>query len=180
LLYAVMRDGIYELYTYSSNDKRSAPFGVRSIYPPGSAVSPDGQWVAYFQRDHGGLPGSLFVQPLSGGAKNEVRNGSGIHPLWVPGGSPLRLIHRLPGSVYLLELTTSPTFGIAKTLELPWGVLFNPGPSSSRNMDFAGNDRIVTVTVPQMDQPASRGDEEMIQVVLNWLDELKQRVPMLR
>jgi hypothetical protein len=47
-------------------------------------------------------------------------------------------------------------------------------------MDFAGNDRIVTVTVPQMDQPASRGDEEMIQVVLNWLDELKQRVPMLR
>ena len=176
LLFAMVRDGIYTLQSYSTIDRRVRPFNaIRSIYPPSSTFSPDGHWVAYYERDPGSATGSLFVRPFNGGREREVQKGGGIHPMWLAKQNELQLLYQLPGSTNVVHITTSPEFEVGTPTQLPW-LVFNPGPAYTRNVDpIAGTGRFVTVSLRPANRNDSQSGDEQIQIVLNWTEELKHR-----
>jgi eukaryotic-like serine/threonine-protein kinase len=182
LLFAVARDGVFTLHSYSKADGRVTPFGdVRSIYPPTSTLSPDGRWLAYYLRPPGSVSGSLVVQPFPSGERQEIAKGGGIHPIWIPHSQPPRLLYRLPGAAYIVEITTQPVFAVSTPVEVPLRQLSNPGPADSRTLDITPDGQHV-VAATTADVPIGSGGDlnraERINVVQNWIEELKQKVPV--
>ena len=178
LLFATARDGVFTLHSYSRADGRVTPFSdVRSIYPPASAVSPDGHWLAYYVRPPGAVSGSLVVQRFPSGEKQEIVKGGGIHPLWIPHSSPLRLLYRLPSDAYVVEITTQPVFTVGRPTGFPVPRPSNTRPSDSRTIDVTPDGQHVVASIADIGNTDANLDD-VINVVLNWQEELKQRVPV--
>ena len=129
--------------------------------------SPDGHWIAY-ESDESGRP-EIYVQgfPLTN-QKVRISTGGGTDAAWSKNGSEL---FYLATDRHLMAVTyraTQTTFevGAAKAL-FPV-----PGNVVHRSYAVTGDGRRFLIGKP-VDENAS----EPITVVLNWLDELKQRAP---
>jgi Tol biopolymer transport system component len=179
LLFAVARDGVFSLHTYSRSNQQTAPFGgLDNVYLPSSTFSPDGQWVAYYHRPPRSATGSLIVQSFSNPAtKHEVYKGGGIHPFWWEGRGRLQLFYRLPSRVESVQITLSPAFGFSKPAELVWSPMFVDGPDIPRKMDVMPDGERFIVVDRAVPSDSDTADRETIQVVLNWVEELKRRLP---
>jgi hypothetical protein len=176
LLFSVVRDGVYELHTYSVEGKHIEPFAdVKSMYPPGSAFSSDGRLVAYYQRNPGSNAGSLFVRQFPSGPRHEVEKGGGLHPIFLSGPEPFRLIYTLPNLRRQVDITLHPDFALSEPVEVPLGPVADV-PSAPRTMDTVGNrDQFVMVSRDQPQNDDTATDEPAIEVVLNWLEDVKIR-----
>jgi len=175
MLFSVLKGGEYSLWTYSVRDRKASPFGdVRSSIPTDAGFSADGRWVAY----SGGpfADASILVQPFpSTGAKYELpRSGRGVphHPLWSPDGT--LVFNQRAGYVDVVSVATSPTPAFGKTVSAPRKFQTGP-PSVRRAFDAMPDGRLVGLIVPG--DPEDISTFRQFNVVLNWFDELKARVP---
>jgi Tol biopolymer transport system component len=180
-LFRVVKERSVSLWTFSIEDKKAAPFGdVRSQNPTNAVFSPDGRWVAYSTNLALGEvlaeAGGIFVQPFpTTGAKYQISSVTGKHPLWSPDGK--ELLYSLPAGFVAVALTTQPTFTVGNPVQAPQGRLFDViGPESPRRYDTTPDGRILGI-VTAARTPSGAAAAPEIQVVLNWSEELKQRVP---
>ena len=138
---------------------------------PNAEVSPDGRWLAY-ESSESGRP-AIHVRPfpkVNGGHWEISRNG-GTKPLWARSG---REVFYLDAEGMLtsvpVEGTTSLTFGNPTRLlnrayySLPDGRTYDVAADGKRFL---------------MIEPAPEGDLASVTmtVVVNWVEELKARVP---
>jgi hypothetical protein len=157
------------------SDHRAAKFdAVDSSQLTGAAFSPDGRWVAYASREPG-RSNQVFVQPFPPtGAKYQVSNSGedAHHPLWSPDGTELFYTPG-PGSRMMrvpVTFTPAVSFGTATALERPFS---NLASSSDRPYDIMREgQRFLGLTDPLMTAEGMRS----VTVVLNWSEELKDRV----
>jgi serine/threonine-protein kinase len=180
LLFTVSTGSIGRSWTFRLRDGKAAPSDLTepSILPS-SAFAPGGRWVAYTSPDRKsvGLHGDssrliVFVEPFPAtGAKSVL--GEGVFPVWSRDGKELLYLQPGGPAMFAVSITTRPalTFGNVTTLQrggilAPRGLL--PGP---RNFDLLPDGRFIGVVEAGDTQP-------QLQVVLNWLEELKQRVPV--
>jgi len=177
-LFSATKASDVSLWTFSVAEKKAATFGsVQSKSPINPVISPDGRWVVYQSTETGTT--QLFAQPIPpNGTKYQISKTStnSHHPLWSRDGKSLFFI---PGRQQFatFAITTSPTFAFGNPTTLPRGVFEEAGPSSITNYDLTRDGRLVgVVAAGRADAEASRAAE--IQVVLNWSEELKQRVPV--
>jgi hypothetical protein len=119
--------------------------------------------------------GSLFVQPFPAtGAKYQISKTVGIHPTWSPDGKEL-FYGAGPGQFVAVSVTTRPTFTFGNPVPLP-SLFVDRGPGYERNNDITlDGKRFLAVAAGQTASGAPAAPQ--IQVVLNWQEELKQRVP---
>ena len=161
------------LWTFSLPDKKTAPFSnVRSAAPFDSAVSPDGRWIAYTVR--GGGRAGVFVQPIPpSGAQYQIGDRA-HHPLWSPNG---RELHYFPASGPLVgvRVVTQPAFSVSAPYPVPGGFTSNTSQESGRNHDFTPDGRIVAA-LSSVEIEGNTGGAQHIEIVLNWIDELKAKV----
>ncbi len=174
--FTVTKGSEVALWTFSIADKKAAPFGgVKSTQPLNAAISPDGRWVAYQSTETG--ISQVYAQPIpADGTKYQITKTttSSIHPLWSRDGK--RLLY-IPGrqQLALVTVTTTPSFAFSNPTPLPRGIFVEGGPSTIANFDFARDGRLMTVVRPERaDVDPARAHQ--VQVVLNWFEELKQRV----
>jgi Tol biopolymer transport system component len=162
----------FSLGMFSVRDKKATSFSqVHSGFPIDSVFSPDGQWVAYVQYE--GARSELLVEPFpSAGAKYLIAKGA-IHPLWSPEGNAL--FYTAPGQFYMVGITTRPSFKFSPPVAVPrpFQAL---GPAAPRSYDIMPDGRFVGL-IPLGE---NLGLPAQITVVLNWFEELKQRVPLGR
>jgi Tol biopolymer transport system component len=162
------------LWTLSTTDKRMERFdAVTSNSPLDAAVSPDGRWVAYTVRAKGRA--FVYVQPVPAtGAKYQVSEG-GHHPLWSPDGSEL---HYFPGANRLVgvRVSTQSAFSVSDPQPIARGFTANTSNDSGRNHDFTPDGHIIA-SLSAAEVPGNVTTAGQIEVVLNWLEELKARVP---
>jgi len=170
----------------SLKDKTSASFGgVDSRAPTVAVFSPDGRWVAYEAGEYTGADRSIYVQPFPAtGARYEVpKLGTGVgqrHPRWSSDGR--ELFFTAGGDVQLMVtgVSTQPSLAFANPVALwkrnawmdsfadaarEWDVLPD-------NQHFIGKMWAVNATGGYR---ASQTRD--IHVVINWVEELKARVP---
>jgi Tol biopolymer transport system component len=181
-LYNVTKGAATSLWVFSLQDKKAARFDAvespaRTL--PGAVFSPDGRWVAYASRE-GRTSGAVYVQPFPPtGAKYQISKNAddGHHPVWSPDGAEL-LFMPGPGSSRLnaVRVTTQPSFTFGEAMPVPRPFQGASG-SFERPYDISRDGRhflgLIDAAQTQSGAPAA----EQIQVVLNWSEELKQRVP---
>ncbi len=171
------------LWTYSIQDRKAERFGgVQSsgAILPAAVFSPNGRWVAYVS-DETGLTG-VYVQPFPAtGAKYPISKTRASFPLWSQGGKAIVYVDTtstVAPRLVVVSVTTEPTFAIGDPVVVPSGTLQTGGgsvPNAPRRFDMALDGSIIGTV--EADQSSSQPGDLRIEVVLNWLEELKQRVP---
>jgi Tol biopolymer transport system component len=176
--FSVVKGASASLWTFSVKDKKAAPFGdVRSSSPLNSEFSPDGRWVAYTLRTGTGAA-TIYVQPFPAtGAKYQIsKDDAGHHALWSPDG---KAIFYAPGAspVVAVSVTTQPTFTFGNPAPVAGG-LPNSSGQNPRNYDIAPDgQRFIFTAVDAGQTQSGAAAAPQIQVVLNWTEELKAKVP---
>ena len=147
-----------------------------------SVFSPDGRWIAYQSNETGTF--EIIVQPLPPtGTKYRVPNtGGDHHASWSPDGSELFYV---PGQYQfvVVAVTLKPRLEFGNPLAIPRGG-FLGGPSTTiRNYDIMPDgERFIAVfpsaTIAGDQSGPTETADEQINIVLNWFEELKERVPV--
>jgi serine/threonine-protein kinase len=137
-------------------------------------VSPDGAWMAYESNESGDQI-EIFVRPFpdASGRREKVSIEGGRMPLWGPKGGELFYVD-LNGSMMSAAVELSPTLKLGHVTKLfDWE-------KPSRGMSFWRYDispidgRFLITKLA-----AARSDQSInISVVLNWFEELRERVPL--
>jgi Tol biopolymer transport system component len=178
-LYDEVRSGAVTLWDRSMADGKAKPVPI----PPSDVVndgtfSPDGRWFAYAIRPQDPAQSIVFVEPYPPtGARYQLsRQGEdGHHAAWSRDG---KLLYYTPGPgnrFIALPITMSPTFGVGDPINIERPFV-NAPPASSRTYDTTRDGRILGL---RMDiGPDGRPMSPQVHVVLNWFEELKQRVPV--
>ena len=176
-LFSATKGSSVSLWTFSLRDKKATAFdAVQSSTPTTAVFSPDGRWLAYTSTERG--TETVYVQPFPAtGAKYQILSKAGDaphHPLWSPDGKELFYIPRA-GGFEVVSINTQPTFTFGNPVPVPraFGVAANTTP---RTFDITPDGKIVAVVTSGQAQSGAPATPQ-IQVVLNWFEELKQRVP---
>ena len=175
LIFSVAKETEYGLWSYSRRDNRTAPFGnVRSGIPTDALFSRDGKWVAYTSGTFANA--TVYVQPFPPtGAQYELprlTSGTPHHPLWT--ADKTLMINQRPGSLETFPITTAPAFSFGKPVSVSRKFLTGP-PSVRRTFDVMPDGRLVALI--QHGELDNASASQQFTVVLNWFEELKQRVP---
>jgi len=175
LLFSVAKGSDTSLWTFSIGDRKATPFDdVKSTtFPTDAVFSPDGRWVAYQSAEAGQGEGTTYVQPFPPtGTKYQIAPGG--RPAWSRSGAELFYI---PGPTQFMAVTvrTQPSFAFSNPVAVPRG-FGTADPANQRPYDVMPDGRFVGIGVAGQTQRASPGPAQ-IYVVVNWSEELKQRVP---
>jgi len=168
------------LWTVSVTDGKSERFGdIQSRASLNAEFSPDGRWLAYTLRDVGRATVHIRPFPPSGGAHYQLQDDA-HHPMWSPrdGKELFYMSTANTGGLFAVRFTLqpSPAFGIPAPVAE--NVTFRSSPVSPRNHDIAPDGkRFVTVADAAPTEPGAPTAPQ-IRVVLNWVEDLKQRVPV--
>ena len=133
--------------------------------------SPDGRWLVYVSNESG--RNEIYAQPYPGpGGKLQISTDGGGEPLWNPNGR--ELFYRSRDMMMAVDITTQPSFSAGKPKVLFAGP-YQPSPSPVPNANYdvsPDGQRFLMLKSGGQDQAATQ-----INVVLNWFEELKQKVP---
>jgi len=132
--------------------------------------SPDGRWLAYISNESGRY--EIYVQPFPGpGGKWQISTEGGTEPVWNRNGR--ELFYRSGDKMMAVEIATQPGFAAGKPRMLFEGRYeLAPFPISNYDVSPDGQ-RFLMLKPTEQTQVAPT----QINVVLNWFEELKQKVP---
>jgi serine/threonine protein kinase/Tol biopolymer transport system component len=160
----------YDIGVMRLDDRKPQPFLRTRFFEGGATFSPDGHWLAYTS-DEAGRP-EIFVQPYPGpGGKWQVSTDGGTEPVWNRNGR--ELFYRSGNKMIAVHVTTGATFSAGKPRTL-FEAEYVASPASLPNYDVsADGQRFLMLKPGDQAQPATQ-----INVVTNWVEELKRRVPV--
>ena len=179
LLFNVRNGPALELWTLSASGReaRRLPDTPDRVYL-GPELSPDGGWFAYGQGP-GALALDVYVEPFPPtGAKRRISQDGGYWPLWSPGGD--RLFYRpragLATALRSVDVITNPEFAFTNEQLLPIeGFVVVP---NFRNYDLMPDGERFVMVFPAEGADDGESVPPRINVVLNWHQELLERVPV--
>jgi serine/threonine-protein kinase len=143
------------------------------------AISPDGKWLAY-ESDESKVR-EIYVRPYPNieAGRWQVSSGGGTRPAWARSGRELFYERQSTGTtplaIWAVPVDASGTFGMPqRVVEGPYAT-----PQDGRPYDVSADGKhfvmIKSVTPPSTSGAAARPSQ--LVVVINWEEELKQRVP---
>ena len=133
--------------------------------------SPDGHWLAYVSDESGRK--EIYVQPYPGpGGKWQISTEGGAEPLWNRNGR--ELFYRNGTKVMAVEITTKPGFSPGTPKMLFEGQYQTLPTISTPNYDVSPDGQRFLMLKPTEQELTAT---TQINVVLNWFEELKQKVP---
>jgi serine/threonine protein kinase/Tol biopolymer transport system component len=159
-----------DIWVLRMSDRKSQPFLRTPFDEAGPQFSRDGRWLAYISNESGRY--EIYVQAYPGpGGKYQISTEGGTEPLWNPNGR--ELFYRSGDKMMAVDIATQPSFtaGAPRMLfERP----YEPAPFPIANYDVSqdGQRFLMLKSVEQ-----SEAAPTQINVVLNWFEELKQKVP---
>jgi serine/threonine-protein kinase len=171
LSFTALKGNTAAVWIFSLPDRKATSFAESpSLSAAASDFSPDGRWLTY-QGKGMGVP-EAYVRPFPpSAAVYQIHSGGpngDVHPLWSRDGKEL-LFSTGPTTFAAVSVTTQPSFTFGSPAPIPRGGLMgtNTGP---RTYDVLPDGRFIGVV--------AAGLAPQIHVVLNWFEDLKQRVPV--
>jgi len=135
-------------------------------------ISPDGKWMAYLSNETGDM--EIYVRPFPdvNSGKWQVSTNGGQEPRWSPDGR--ELFYRSGEAMMRAVVETTPTFnaGVPEALfrdtyHSSYGYNWDISPDGKRFLMLKGTNSASASPILQR-----------INIVVNWAEELKQRVPV--
>jgi serine/threonine protein kinase/Tol biopolymer transport system component len=152
-----------------AEERKSQPFLKTPAEEMDAYFSPDGHWIAYVSNESGHDEVYVQTYPPSGG-KWQISTEGGREPAWT--GNGRELLYRNGDAMMAATITTEPVFQAAPPRTLFRGN-FELASDVSRNYDIADDDQRLLMLQPSELQATP----PQFNVVLNWFEELKRRVP---
>jgi Tol biopolymer transport system component len=149
---------------------KSEPFLRTPFNETSPRFSPDGRWLAYYSNESGRF--EIYVQPYPGpGGKWQISTEGGTEPVWNPNGR--ELFYRSGDKMMAVDISTQAGFAAGKPRMLFEG-RYETAPFPIANYDVSPDgQRFLMLKAIKQAQTAPT----QINVVLNWFEELKRRVP---
>jgi Tol biopolymer transport system component len=131
-------------------------------------LSPNGKWLAYQSNESGQY--EIYVRPFpAAGARATISSGGGTEPMWSRDGH--RLFYRRGPELIAVTYSASPAFAV-----------------TSRHTLFSGNYELhafhpnydVTPDGKRFIMIKPGNEENQVVVVVNWIEELRQRLGVRR
>jgi len=132
-----------------------------------ASLSPDGRWLAYASDEAG--QAQIFVRAYPGpGGKWQISTDGGFSPRWSPDGK--QLFFRWDRKLWSVQVDSGADSFRASRPRLLFDDL--PPVAVDGNYDILDSERLLVV------EPAGDDAEPVgVTVVVNWLDDLRRRVP---
>jgi Tol biopolymer transport system component/predicted Ser/Thr protein kinase len=160
----------YDIWVLRMGDRKAQPFLQTPFLESSPRFSPDGRWLAYISDESGHR--EIYAQPYPGpGGKWQISTEGGKEPVWNPNGR--ELFYRSGDKVMAVDIVTQPTFAAGKPRMLFEGQ-YMPTPATAPNYDVSLDGQRFLMLKPSEQEQAA---PTQINVVLNWFEELKQKVP---
>ena len=130
------------------------------------AISPNGQWIAYISIDSG--VAEVYVRPVSGDWVRQVSTDGGVEPAWSRDGR--ELFYRNRDQLHAVSVPPGDTFDHQTPTTLFERAYYRTI-TAHASYDLAPDGRFLMV------KPEEQASVSQINVVLNWVDELRRLVP---
>jgi len=160
-------------------DKPTAtPFVETPFEERGAIFSPNDHWIAYVSNKSG--QNDIYAHPYPGpGGEVTVSVGGGQEPVWAPSGR--ELFYRHDGkllAVSIEERGTSLIVGSPKRVfDDPYRLDTGGAAGGVANYDVSPDGQHFVMVEERKSPSDDASQRSRIQVMLNWLDDLKARVP---
>ena len=138
-------------------------------------ISPDGRWMAYVSNESGKT--EVYVRPFPDVNKGrwQVSTNGGDSPIWSPDGRELFYLNG--DSVMAVSVDAESALSLGTPKLLFHGSFVGAYPVDGTPWDISPDGkRFLMIKSPQAVPPAE-GAPRRINIVLNWLEDLKQKVP---
>jgi Tol biopolymer transport system component len=148
-------------------------------------LSPDGRWLAYSSGESEGS--QIFVRPfpdVDKGGRWQISTSGGNSPRWSPDGKELFYLigDNIVEAVMRVAIETEPAFNAGKPEVLFRGQYIGTLPDNGTPYDIhPDGKRFLMMKGPETTGEETTEEEvgpRKITIVLNWFEELKQRVPV--
>jgi predicted Ser/Thr protein kinase len=150
-------------------DRKPQPFSQTPTSKVGGVISPDGKWIAYESTESGRAEVYLQPFPIPGG-KWEISTDGGTEPVWNRNGR--ELFYRGGNRMMAVDVVTQPTFTAGKPRLVFEGRYVARTGGSPANYDVSPDGQRFLMIKGSEETPATQ-----INIVQNWFEELKQKVP---
>jgi eukaryotic-like serine/threonine-protein kinase len=159
-----------DIWVLRMGDRKAQPFLRTRFDEAVPRFSPDGHWLAYISDETGRF--EVYVQPYPGpGGKWQISTEGGTELVWNPNGR--ELFYRSGDKMMAVDIATQPGFAAGKPRMLFEG-RYEPAPVPIPNYDVSPDGQRFLMLKPIEQAQAA---PTQINVVLNWFEELKQKVP---
>ncbi len=149
---------------------RPQPFLQTPVQRSGATFFPDGRWLAYISDESGRY--EIYVQPYPGPGEvanlDGRRHGAGVEP------NGRELFYRNGDKMMAVDITTQPGFRCGHAPDALRGAVRAELLSRIANYDVSPDGQRFLMLKPSESAEAA---PTQINVVLNWFEELKRRVP---
>jgi serine/threonine-protein kinase len=188
LIFSAKKETTFSLWMLSLATRKITPFGnMQSNVRAGAVFAPDGHWVAYTLVRPGPRPGpgardsgsGVYVEPFPPtGARYQVpKEFIDYHPAWST-RSPELFYSPVATRLSVISIRTQPNFTFGKAVTLPKAPTTDRINGDVRDYDVMPDGRFIS-SVPAGDESdAGSAAPPQIRIVLNWFEELRQRVPV--
>ena len=161
-----------DIWTLQLEDGSASAFLATPANESMAMFSADGQWLAYVSNQSG--QDEVYVRPYPQGSQRLISDGGGTAPIWSRNGEEL-YYRSLSGNLMAVPIQTSPSFVPGRLRELfPVAGFRTSINTAAYDIDVSG-EGFIMVSVGQNPDGAS---SQRINIVLNWFEELKERVPV--
>jgi serine/threonine-protein kinase len=189
--YSISPDGTRAVLNESGGNKKNSDLDVlvldgksrlepliQSPFNKGSAaISPDGRWLAYNSDESGQR--QVYVRPFPNVNEGQwpVSAAGGSKPVWAPSGKELFYLvgNQTRNTLMVVPVQTTPTFrpgNATKLFEGPYTSLL-----SGHSYDVSRDGQKFLMIKESPAAVGSAASPAKIMVVLNWIEELKARMP---
>jgi eukaryotic-like serine/threonine-protein kinase len=166
----------YGIWVLRMSDRKAQLFLRTSFTQGAPRFSPDGRWLAYVSNESGRY--EVYVQPYPGpGGKSQISTEGGTEPVWNRNGR--ELFYRNGDKMMAVDIATQPSFAAGKPrmlFEGPYLPRTNFSTLATMPNYDVSPDGQRFLMVKSSEQEAAAPTQ--INVVLNWFEELKQKVPV--
>ncbi len=158
-----------DIWVLRMSDRKAQPF-LRTQFDEGvPQFSPDGRWLAFISNETGRH--EVYVQSYPGpGGKWQISTEGGTEPAWNRNGR--ELFYRSGDKMMAVDITTQPGFA-AGTPRMLFEGRYDLAPFPTTNYDVSPDGQRFLMVKPSEQETATT----QINVVLNWFEELKRKVP---
>jgi len=168
----------YDIWVLRMSDRKAQPFLRTSFTKGAPRFSPDGRWLAYVSNESGRY--EIYAQPYPGpGGKWQISTDGGTEPVWNRNGR--ELFYRNGDKMMAVDIATQPGFAAGKPrmlFEGPYLPRTNlPTLATMPNYDVSPDGQRFLMLKPVEQAQLELHAPPQINVVLNWFEELKQKVP---
>jgi hypothetical protein len=118
----------------------------------------------------------IWVEPFPPtGARQQVSRDGAIMPVWSRDGKELVYLAR-GGPIASVNVATRPGFMVGPVVNSPRPFTNLGQPTNPRNYDVTQDGRFIGVVIPSDSTQAGNPSVPQIQVVLNWFEDVKQKM----